>query len=225
VGSWGQPLVEVSKKCRTTYRHPAGFAADSLVERAADQPGLPAPTYYTGGEPPRGPDWRRIFASVVRYKWLVLGVVVLGTAAGFGASRLIKPSYLARATIWVDVVDPRSRGAGSFTLGGQLPVSTVGTDLLESDAVMDWVVREHRLYLGWDAEEDSAAFAQFDLRERFRIGKYTLQVDDAGQNYSLVGEDGQPIETGAVGDSVGRSLGWVWIARPRCRRATRSRSS
>ena len=174
--------------------------------------GLPAPTFYSGGEPPgAGPNWRRIVASVVRYKWLVLGVVVLGTAAGFGVSRLIKPGYLARATIWVDVVDPRSRGTGSFTLGGQLPISTGWTDLLSSDAVMDWVVREHRLYLGWEAEEDSAAFAQFDLRERFRIGSYTLRVDATGQNYSLVGEDGQPVETGAVGDSVGRSLGWVWV--------------
>jgi capsular exopolysaccharide synthesis family protein len=174
--------------------------------------GLPAPTYYTGGEPPGGgPDWRRIVAAVVRYKWLVLGVVVLGTAAGFGVSRLFKPGYLARATIWVDVVDPRSRGSGSFTLGGQLPISTGWTDLLASDAVMDWVVREHRLYLGWDAEEDSAAFAEFDLRDRFRIGSYTLQVDAAGQNYSLIGEDGQSVETGAVGDSVGRSLGWVWV--------------
>ena len=174
--------------------------------------GLPAPTYYAGGEPPgAGPDWRRIVASVVRYKWLVLGVVVLGTAAGFGVSRLIKPGYLARATIWVDVVDPRSRGSGSFTLGGQLPISTGWSDLLASDAVMDWVVREHRLYLGWDAEEDSTAFAQFDLRDRFRIGSYTLKVDAAGQNYSLIGEDGQSVETGTVGDSVGRSLGWMWV--------------
>ncbi len=174
--------------------------------------GLPAPTFYAGGEAPGGgPDWRRIVAAVVRYKWLVLGVVVIGTAVGFGVSRLFKPGYLARATIWVDVVDPRSRGSGSFTLGGQLPISTGWTDLLSSDAVMDWVVREHRLYLGWDAEEDSAAFAEFDLRERFRIGSYTLQVDAAGQNYSLKGEDGQSVETGAVGDSVGRSLGWVWM--------------
>ncbi len=174
--------------------------------------GLPAPTFYSGGEAPGGgPDWRRIVASVVRYKWLVLGVVVLGTAAGFGVSRLIKPGYLARATIWVDVVDPRSRVSSSFTLGGNLPISTGWADLLQSDAVMDWVVRENRLYLGWEAEQDSLAFEEFDLRERFRIGSYTLRVDAAGQSYSLVGEDGQAVETGAVGDSVGRSLGWQWV--------------
>ncbi len=174
--------------------------------------GLPAPTFYSGGEAPGGgPDWRRIVASVVRYKWLVLGVVVLGTAAGFGVSRLIKPGYLARATIWVDVVDPRSRVSSSFTLGGNLPISTGWADLLQSDAVMDWVVRENRLYLGWEAEQDSLAFEEFALRERFRIGSYTLRVDAAGQSYSLVGEDGQAVETGAVGDSVGRSLGWLWV--------------
>jgi capsular exopolysaccharide synthesis family protein len=174
--------------------------------------GLPAPTFYSGGEAPSGgPDWRRIVAAVVRYKWLVLGIVVLGTAAGFGVSRLIRPGYLARATIWVDVVDSRSRGSGSFTLGGNLPITTGWSDLLQSDAVMDWVVREHRLYLGWEAEQDSLAFEEFDLRERFRIGSYTLRVDAAGQSYSLVGEDGQPVETGAVGDSVGRTLGWVWV--------------
>ncbi|MGH7613697.1 MAG: GumC family protein [Gemmatimonadales bacterium] len=174
--------------------------------------GLPAPTFYSGGEAPGGgPDWRRVVASVVRYKWLVLGVVVLGTAAGFAVSRLIKPGYLARATIWVDVVDPRSRGSGSFTLGGQLPISTGWSDLLQSDAVMDWVVRENRLYLGWEAEEDSLAFADFDLRDRFRIGSYTLRVDAAGQSYALIGEDGQAVETGAVGDSVGRTRGWMWV--------------
>jgi len=60
--------------------------------------GYPAPMVY--GEPPSGggPDWRRVWASVVRFKWLVLGVVVLGTLAGYALSRfLIKPGYLARA--------------------------------------------------------------------------------------------------------------------------------
>src|SRR5262245_18664043 len=115
----------------------------------------PAPMY---GEPPAsgGPDWRRVFASVMRYKWLVLGVVVLGTLAGFALSRfLIKPGYLARATIWVDVVDPRARTSESyqaFTLGGQLGLTTGWDNLLTSDAVMDYVVRQNRLYLGWESE-------------------------------------------------------------------------
>lgn len=173
--------------------------------------GYPAPGLY--GEPPGGggPDWRRIVASVVRFKWLVLGVVVVGTLAGFGLSRfLIKPGYLARATIWVDVMDPSVRTPQAFQLGGQLQISTGWDNLLTSDAVMDYVVRQHKLYLGWENADDSAAFDRFDLDDRFRIGTYTLKVDSTGSRYSLAGEDGTVVESGAVGDSLGRSLGWRW---------------
>ncbi|MGH7537103.1 MAG: GumC family protein, partial [Gemmatimonadales bacterium] len=184
------------------------------VPPTARQPshGHAPPVWY--GEPPGGgggPDWRRIAASVVRFKWLVLGVVVLGTAAGFGLSRFIKPGYKARATIWVDIVDPRSRGGASFQTASALPISTGWIDLLTSDVVMDWVAREHRLYLYWDAEADSSAFDRFDLQERFRIGTYTLAVDAAGKTYTLTAEDGTLVESGVVGDSVGRSLGWEWV--------------
>jgi capsular exopolysaccharide synthesis family protein len=171
----------------------------------------PAPALY--GEPPGGggPDWRRVFASVVRFKWLVLGVLVVGTAAGYGLSRfLIKPGYLARATIWVDVVDPRARTPDAFQIGGQLGISTGWDNLLKSDAVMDYVVHRNKLYLGWENADDSAAFEGFALQDRFRLGLYTLKVDSAAQHYSLMGEDGKLVESGTVGDSVGRSLGWRW---------------
>lgn len=171
----------------------------------------PAPALY--GEPPGGggPDWRRVFASVVRFKWLVLGVLVVGTAAGYGLSRfLIKPGYLARATIWVDVVDPRARTPDAFQIGGQLGISTGWDNLLKSDAVMDYVVHKNKLYLGWENADDSAAFEGFALQDRFRLGLYTLKVDSAAQHYSLMGEDGKLVESGTVGDSVGRSLGWRW---------------
>ncbi len=178
---------------------------------ALQNQGYPAPMLY--GEPPGGggPDWRRVYASVVRFKWLVLGVVVVGTAAGYGLSRfLIKPGYLARATIWVDVVDPRARTPEAFQLGGQLGISTGWDNLLTSDQVMDYVVHENKLYLGWENAGDSTAFERFDLQDRFRIGIYTLKVDSAGQHYVLTGEDGTLVDSGVVGDSVGRSLGWRW---------------
>ena len=173
--------------------------------------GYPAPMVY--GEPPSGggPDWRRVWASVVRFKWLVLGVVVLGTLAGYALSRfLIKPGYLARATIWVDVVDPHARTPEAFQLGGQLQLTSGWNNLLTSDAVMDYVVRQNKLYLGWENATDSAAFDRFDLEERFRIGTYTLKADSTGKRYSLNGEDGTLVESGALGDSIGRSLGWRW---------------
>jgi len=174
--------------------------------------GFPAPALYGDPQlPGSGPDWRRIVAAVMRFKWLVLAVVVLGTGAGYLLSRfLIKPGYLARARIWVDVQDPSSRQQPSFTVSPNLQISTGWNDLLTSDAVMDWVVREDRLYLGWENAADSSAFAGFTLEERFRIGTYALSVDSTGRKYTLAGEDGSTVETGTVGDSIGRSLGWVW---------------
>ena len=175
--------------------------------------GYPAPALYGGAQlPGSGPDWRRILAAVMRFKWLVLGVVVLGTAAGFGLSRfLFKPGYDARARIWVDIQDRTSRSQQqSITISPNLSISTGWKDLLYSDAVMDWVVRRRHLYLGWASAADSSLFTAFDIQDRFLPGIYTLKVDSAGRKYTLVGEDGSTVESGAVGDSIGRRLGWMW---------------
>ncbi|HMA43081.1 MAG TPA: polysaccharide biosynthesis tyrosine autokinase [Gemmatimonadales bacterium] len=175
--------------------------------------GYPAPALYGGAQlPGSGPDWRRILAAVMRFKWLVLGVVVLGTAAGFGLSRfLFKPGYDARARIWVDIQDRTSRTQQqSITISPNLSISTGWKDLLYSDAVMDWVVRRRHLYLGWASAADSSLFTAFDIQDRFLPGIYTLKVDSAGRKYTLVGEDGSTVESGAVGDSIGRRLGWMW---------------
>ena len=175
--------------------------------------GLPAPMLYGDAQPPGGgPDWRRILASVMRFKWLVLGVVVAGTAAGWGLSKfLFKPTYDARATIWVDIVNGPNRQSAAFQIGNQLQISTGWTDLLTSDQVMDFVVREHRLYLDWEQAADSSVFDHFDLHpDRFRVGAYTLKIDSTATHYTLVDADGNQAETGLVGDSIGRSQGWVW---------------
>jgi capsular exopolysaccharide synthesis family protein len=178
-------------------------------------PGLPAPMLYGEAPPPgSGLDIRRIMAAVMRFKWMVLGVVVAGTAAGWLLSRfLFKPKYDARATVWVDIVQPGAHPTGGFNDPSQLPISTGWTDLLTSDVVMDWVVKEHRLYLDWEVAADSVLFNKdnFDLKaDRFRIGAYTLKVDSLGTHYTLLDADGNKAETGLVGDSIGRSLGWLW---------------
>jgi capsular exopolysaccharide synthesis family protein len=177
---------------------------------------LPAPMLY--GEPQfpggGGPDWRRILASVKRFKWLVLGVVVVGTGAGYALTKFfIRPGYVARARIWVDVQPANSHASQAYTLGPNLSISTGWPDLLESDAVMDQVVRDHQLYLGWDTPGDSVVFSHFSLpeRDRYRIGTYTLAVDSVGQKYVLKGEDGTTVENGTVGDSIGRNQGWLWV--------------
>ena len=134
--------------------------------------GLPAPQLYGEAQAPAGGiDIRRILAAVLRFKWLVLGVVIAGTAAGWGLAKfLFKPKYDARATVWVDIVQPGSHPTGGFNDPSQLPISTGWTDLLTSDVVMDWVVKEHRLYIDWEVPADSVLFNKdkFDLKaDRF----------------------------------------------------------
>lgn len=194
---------------------PVPAPAQPAPQPAALQPssGLPAPMLYAEGPPPGGGlDIRRILAAVMRFKWLVLGLVVAGTIAGWLLSRfLFKPKYDARATVWVDIVQPGSHPNGGFNDPSQLPISTGWTDLLTSDVVMDFVVREHRLYLAWEQIGDSLAFDNFDLHtDRFRVGAYTLKVDSTGKSYTLLDADGNKAETGTVGDSIGRSQGWLW---------------
>lgn len=174
---------------------------------------FPAPMLYGDAQGPGGgPDWRRILASVMRFKWLVLGVVVAGTAAGWGLSKfLFKPMYDARATVWVDIIQPGTHSTGGFNDPSQLPISTGWTDLLTSDVVMDWVVTQHRLYLDWEQAADSLLFDDFAMRtDRYHVGAYTLKVDSVGTHYTLVDAEGNKVESGVVGDSVGRSQGWLW---------------
>ncbi len=143
-----------------------------------------------------------------------MGGVGPGKAGGGGLSRfLYNPLYDGRARGWVDVVKRGSHPPGGLNDPGQLPISTGWTDLLTSEVVMDWVVRENRLYLEWEQARDSALFGKnFDIPNtgRFRAGAYTLKVDSTGAHYTLIDSDGNKAETGVVGDSIGRTQGWLW---------------
>src|SRR5437867_406211 len=103
-------------------------------------------------------DWRRVVASVVRFKWVAILITLVGTGAGVVASRLFKPAYSTHATLWVDVPDVHDRGGGPIQTT-QLVGSAGWIDLLESHAVLNDVVRRQRLYLSLATPEDSAALA------------------------------------------------------------------
>src|SRR5436309_15689659 len=50
-----------------------------------------------------GLDWRRILSALLRFKWLIAGFTLVGTVAGVGATRFLKPEYAAQAKVWIDV--------------------------------------------------------------------------------------------------------------------------
>jgi uncharacterized protein involved in exopolysaccharide biosynthesis len=60
-------------------------------------PALPTPLHSTEDG---GIDWRRVATALARYRWLVALVTVLGTGAGFLATRFLDPLYVAQARIW-----------------------------------------------------------------------------------------------------------------------------
>jgi len=158
-------------------------------------------------------DWRRVAAAVVRFKWVAILVTLLGTGAGVVVSRMISPAYTTHATVWVDVPDMHDRTGGPIQTA-QLVAATGWVDLLESHVVLNDVVRRQRLYLSLTTRDDSAALASFGLKEHVEPGTYRLAVARDAAQFVLTTDRGDVLQRGAVGDSVGPALGFVWLPPP-----------
>ena len=161
-----------------------------------------------------GLDWRRIASALWHFKWVVLLASVLGVGVAVTATRILRPVYVAQATVWIDAPDRRDTDRRGPIRPGGLLDSDAWIDLLRSYVVLDHVVREQRLYLELRSADDTARFAGFGVTEAFRPGDYRLRVDDAGGSYVLTAVDGPELERGMVGDSVGGRLGFLWKPAP-----------
>lgn len=165
-----------------------------------------------------GTDPRRLMAAMLRYKWLLITLTVVGGAGGAFLSRFQAPEYTAQATIWVQP----GGGARGPIQQGQLLQNTNWIDLLRSFAVLDTVVKERRLFLTPVTPADTLILASFDLKERFQPGTYRLEVDGSGRQFQLVLQStGGVMQTGAPGDSIGAEIGFRW--RPAARQLTPGR--
>lgn len=151
-------------------------------------------------------DWQRYLSSVIRHKWVVLAVTVLGTLAGLIATRFLDPRYTAKAILWVDVAVGRERGVQS----DQLLDSRGWVELVTSNAVLDTVVRQRRLFVTPATSADSAALTTFDIGDKVIPGAYRLIVDKNGRAWRLELEDGTNIQRGRVGQPIGENAGFDW---------------
>src|SRR3989441_5539697 len=97
-------------------------------------------------EPEEGLDWRRVLSAILRFKWLIVAVTVVGTAAGVAATRFLSPAFVAQATIWIDQPDERGPDRGPIR-PGQLLEPEAWVELLKSYVVLDHVVRDQRMFL------------------------------------------------------------------------------
>ncbi len=164
-----------------------------------------------------GPDWRRIWSALLRFKWVVLLMVLVGLGGAFAATRVLRPVYRAQANVWVDVPGRRGEGA-SDTRGpirqGALLDADDWVELMRSYIVLDQVVRDLRLYVTVKRPGDRPGFTAFSVGDVFRPGDYKLSVSDDGRSYTLASKDGAELERGSVGDSIGRRLGFHWQPAP-----------
>ena len=174
---------------------------DTIRMKSLSTPAAPPPP-----PPHEQSDWQRYLNSVIRHKWIVLAVTLLGTAAGIIATRFLDPRYTAKAILWVDVAVGRDRGVQSE----QLLDSRGWEELVISNAVLDTVVKERRLFLHPQAPEDSAALVTFDITDRVAPGTYRVVVDKPGRAFRLELEDGTVVQRGRVGQAVGENVGFDW---------------
>ena len=159
-------------------------------------------------------DWRRVVAAIGTYRWFVVAVTAAGTLVGAVAAHFLKPTYQARATVWVEVPNPaaRERDQGPIETGQLLGTATGWLDLLRSHVVLDDVVRQWRLYLKPQSPADTAALATFAVPGDVRPGRYRLQVDATGHSFRLLDVDENAVlEQGAVGSNLGVGLGFAWL--------------
>ena len=197
-------IIPLAPPSQTALAHPANR---SLPQ----QWGPPAPPTT----PPPSTSMVRRYVSVLgRFKWLILLTTLIGTAAGILATRFIDPAYVVDSTVWIasesPITDPKNSNGPAQA--NELVAAEAWPLLLRTGAVADEVVRALGLYVERDDPADSAVFRDFHIADRFRPGRYELQVQ--GNRYTLVADGQTPVDKGVVGDSIGRSLGLLWRPDP-----------
>ena len=156
----------------------------------------------------QGFQWQRSVSALLRYKWLVLGISAAGLALGIAGSRFITPEYQAHSTIWISTDGSHGERTGPIR-AQELLTARSWPELLRSYEILEKVVRKRSLFLSPASPLDSAVFAGFTIDDRVRAGSYELRVA-APNRYVLSTSNRQVVDSGAVGDSIGRNLGFHW---------------
>lgn len=187
-----------------------GYHDDAPRQLGSGAPGFPPPASMDDEDEGGGLDPRRLILGIWRRKWLVLAFGVLGAAAGFGASRLVKPIYEAQASIQIPAI---VRSAGSNPLMRSAPIleGTGWVELLRSFAVLDAVVTQRRLFIQTSSAEELALLDSLAITPDLIPGTYRVE-SPTSTTVRLSGADGQALDEVAVGDSLGRRFGFAWIA-------------
>jgi polysaccharide biosynthesis transport protein len=160
----------------------------------------------------------RSISAIKRYKWLVLAVIAIGSAAGFVVTRFIEPKYDVQSSIWIAATPGRAGQIGPVSAPGLVNSDVAWMELARSFSVLDKVVGKLALYVYPDNAGDTLVVRELFPSDSLQVGPYQLKIQ--GDRYTLVrppqqrGEKEVVIERGAVGDSIGRGVGFLWQPSP-----------
>jgi polysaccharide biosynthesis transport protein len=149
-----------------------------------------------------------ILGAVRRFYWVVIAMTCVGLYGGLSARKFTAPVYEASGTIWLSE-DMRSQDRMGPSRGGELMNAAGWSDLLKSFAVVDQVVRDTKQYVVPYTPEAAHMLVDFTADSAPMTGSYTVTTDTSGDRYTLR-RDEVLVERGAVGDSIGKDLGFHW---------------
>jgi polysaccharide biosynthesis transport protein len=188
------------------------------MRSAEAQPALDFHPPLDEGEGTGRPQLQRYVAAVRRFKWPILALVIVGTAAGILWGRHAPQTYMAEVTFYFSGSDAAMQGP---TQAAELLQKDAWVSLVRSFSVLDAVVRDQKLYLEYD-RRDAEVLAGFDVETEFVTGEYVLRVSNDGRTAELHSGDGSLIERQAAGQPIGRSRGFIWAPPPQRLQAKQS---
>jgi hypothetical protein len=177
---------------------------------AETQPAVDFQPPLDEGDGTGGAQLQRYVAAVLRFKWPILALVIVGTAAGILLGRNTPRTYMAEVTFYFSGSDAAMQGP---THAATLLQRDAWVSLVRSFSVLDPVVRDQKLYLEHD-RRDAEVLAGFDVETDFVTGEYVLRVSNDGRTAELHSADGSLIERQAAGQPIGRSRGFIWVPPP-----------
>jgi capsular exopolysaccharide synthesis family protein len=167
---------------------------------------------------------QRMLGAIARYKWLTIGLAILGGIVGLIATRFVEPRFTAKAKVWILTARPvpGPQGPTGPVRAQELLPQTSWAELFQSFAIMDSVVAKRGLAATPEDLKDRPVFTRFATTESPVVGSFRLAVDEKGQRWTLSKADGAVVDKGTVGDSIGRPVGFRWA--PSARQLTPGRT-
>jgi capsular exopolysaccharide synthesis family protein len=189
---------------RLRHSTPSGEYVE--LEPYGGHPGASAAPGVTAPPEPEGVPWGRYIDALKRHSLLILAIVVAGSFLGVLAARRVQPVYDVQSTVWIASGSPQQSGP---IRPQQLLPATSWIELLRSFSIIDPVVRNLRLNVGYTLPADSNFFVGFESLPSLRPGAYLLKTEPGGR-YALSSAKGILLERGVAGDSIGRNVGFGW---------------